>query len=343
MARTPHRLLHLVEADHPAMSPPEGDASPSQLERGGDLSALACAALLDAEGARSCAHAVVSLGPAAVQRRAALLGADPVARVPVPFGTPHATANALRKVVLNSGVRFDACIAWSAFAARVARLTGFGPGRGDLAPLLEADPHRPDPEASRLELLRGENADNEILGSLANRVFQAALAPARLPLGNMTGEITRDASRVVLLSDPAASGLATLAWRGTVLAAAASGPTTLLLPGGSAGARRVGRLPEAANLSLAIDNDALPQRLMRGHAALAMYGPQPHQHASPGLVAYALAMGVPVVADPTRLVDGHPDLHAGADTPGLHPVHAPVPIEMARALLAALDAAPTAV
>jgi hypothetical protein len=340
MARTPHRLLHLVEADHPAMPPPEGDAMPGQMDRGGDLSALACAALLDAEGSRSCAHAVVALGPAAVQRRAAMLGADPVARVPVPFGTPHATANALRKVVLQCGVRFDACIAWSAFAARVARLAGFGPGRGDIAPLLEADPHRPDTEASRLELMRGEHAGNDTLGSLADRVFHAALAPARLPLGRMTGTPSPGGSRVVLLSDPAASGLATLAWRGTVLAAAASGPTTLLLPGGCAGARRVGRLPEAGNMRLAIDNDALPQRIMRGHAALAMYGPRLHQHASPGLVAYALAMGVPVVADPARLVDGHPDLHAGADTPGLHAVHAPVPIEIARALLAALEAAP---
>lgn len=340
MARTPHRLLHLVEADHPAMAPPEGDAAPNQLERGGDLSALACAAMLDAEDPGACAHAVVSLGPAALQRRAAALGADPLARVPVPFGTPHATANALRKVVLQSGVRFDACIAWSAFAARVARLTGFGPGKGDLAPLLEADPHRPDPEASRLELLRGEKTETQGLRALADRVSQAALAPARLSMGGLAGNDEDGTMRVALLCDPAASGSATLAWRGAVLAAAASGPTTLLLPAGCASVRRVGRLPQAANLRLAIDTDGLPQRLSRVQAALAIYGPEPHQHASPGLVAYALAMGVPVVADPARLAEGHPDLHAGVDTPGLHAVHAPVPIEMARALLAALGDTP---
>lgn len=342
MARTPHRLLHLVEADHPAMSPPEGDVVPGQLERGGDLSALACAAMLDAEDPGVCAHAVVSLGPAAAQRRAAALGADPVARVPVPFGTPHATANALHKVVRRCGVRFDACIAWSAFAARVARLAGFGPGRGDVAPLLEADPHRPDPEASRLEFVRDEKFDTEGLTALADRVFQAALAPARLPMGGLRDNQDGSPMRVTLLSDPAASGSATLAWRGVVLNAAASGPTALVLPAGCAGSRRVGRLPEAANMSLAIDTDGLPQRLHRARAALAIYGPQPHQHASPGLVAYALAMGVPVVANPARLVDGHPDLHAAGDTPGLHAVHAPVPIEIARALLAALDAMPVA-
>lgn len=343
MARTPHRLLHLVEADHPAMSPPEGAAPRGQAERGGDLSALACAALLDAEDTNNCAHAVVALGPPAVQRRAAALGADPIARVPVPFGTPHATANGLHKVIRSSGVRFDACIAWSAFAARVARLTGFGPGRGDLAPLLEADPHRPDPESSKLELLRGENADADALGSLADRVFHAALAPARLPIRGPSHEDDSGTKHIALLADPAASGLATLAWRGAVLAAAASGPTALMLPAGCAGARRVGRLPEAANLSMATDPHGLPQRLARSRAALAVYGPQPHQHASPGLVAYALAMGVPVVADPTRLADGHPDLEAGAETPGLHIVHAPVAIELSRALLAAFDAVPATI
>ncbi len=339
MARTAHSLLHLVEADQPTMPPPEGDALLDRLERGGDLSALACAAMLDTQDAH--AHAVVALGPPAVERRAAALGAGPVARVPVPFGTPHATANALRKVVRHSGVRFDACIAWSAFAARVARLTGFGPGRGDFAPLLEADPHRPDAEASRLELLRGEKGDADALGALADRVLRAALAPARLPLAGRPGIGVR-ASRVMLLADPAASGSAALAWRGAVLAAAASGPTRLLLPAGCAGGRRVGRLPVAGHTTLRIDADGLPHRLARAHAALAVYGPQPHQHASPGLVAYALAMGVPVVADPKRLGEGHPDLHAGADTPGLHPIHAPVPIEIARALLAALDASRSA-
>ncbi|UYV12501.1 MAG: hypothetical protein NCW75_14535 [Phycisphaera sp.] len=343
MARTPHRLLHLVEADHPAMPPPEADAPVDMIERGGDLSALACAAMLDAEETNESAHAVVALGPSTVQRRAAALGADPVARVPVPFGTPHATANGLRKVVRNCGVRFDACIAWSAFAARVARLTGFGPGRGDLAPLLEADPHRPDPESSKLELLRGERADAGALGSLADRVFHAALAPARLPLGGASDSDDPRTVRIALLADPAASGLATLAWRGAVLAAAASGPTTLILPAGCAGARRVARLPAAANMTVAFDAGGLPQRLARSHAALAVYGPQPHQHASPGLVAYALAMGVPVVADPARLTEGHPDLEAGIATPGVHGVHAPVAIEMSRALLAAMDAAPTTI
>jgi hypothetical protein len=339
MARSPHRLLHLVEADHPAMAPVEGLALPGQLERGGDLSALACAAMLDAD-TRS-AHAVIALGPPAVQRRAAALGAGPVARAPVPFGTPHATANVLRKVVRHAGVRFDACIAWSAFAARVARLTGFGPGRGDLAPLLEADPHRPDAEVARLELLRGEQDRGGELGSVADRALAAARAPARLPLNVAEARGRGGPIRVALLADPAASGTATLAWRGTVLAAAVRGPTVLMLPAGCASARRVGRFPPSVNLSVRIDADGLPHRLARCHAAVALYGSRPEQHASPGLVAYALALGVPVVADVRRLVDGHPDLAEGVA--GLLGVHAPVPTEVGRALFESIGAGSVAV
>lgn len=331
MGRTPHRLLHLVEADHPAMPPPEGDAAIEQRERGGDLSALACAAYLDADDAS--AHAVVALGPGPCVRRAALLGVAPVARAPVPFGTPHATANALRKVVRHCGVRFDACIAWSAFAARVGRLTGFGPARGDFAPLLEADPHRPDPETSKLEMLRGHEDKDEALRGLAERVMQAAEAPAALPMGRDADAADRP-RRIVLLADPALSGSAALAWRGSILTSAASTMIELWLPAGCAGARRVGRLPDAGRLHLVIDADPLPQRLARADAALAIYGPQAHQHASPGLVAYALSMGVPVVAQWERLADGHPLLTG--ETRGLHLVRAPVPIEISRALLEAL-------
>ncbi|MFI4882836.1 MAG: hypothetical protein ACIAQU_09665 [Phycisphaerales bacterium JB064] len=338
MSRTPHRLLHLVEADHPAMPPPEGDAVADQRERGGDLSSLACAAMLDADDAS--VHAVVVLGPPPAMRRAAVLGADPVARAPVPFGTPHATANALRKVIRHCGVRFDACIAWSAFAARVARLTGFGPARGDFAPLLEADPHRPDPEVARLELLRGQGENSDALQALADRAMRAAIAPAALPTGQDTFSAGQPI-RIALLADPAPSGSASLAWRGAVLTAAASSTVELRLPAGCAGIRRVGRLPDAGRLELAIDADPLPQRLARAQAALAIYGPEPHQHASPGLVAYALSMGLPVVAHWERLRDGHPSLHK--DTPGLHLVHASVPIEIARAMLGAFESQPLAV
>ena len=340
MARTPYRLLHLVEADHPGMPPPEGGPRLGQLERGGDLSALACAAMLDAEDshAPADAHAVVALGPPAVQRRVASLGAGPVARVPVPFGTPHATANVLRKVVRRSGVRFDACVAWSAFAARVARLTGFGPGRGDLAPLLEADPHRPDPDATNPERVRSPHGEEGALAPLASRVMRAALSPARLPMGE-TQEQGPDAPiRVALLADPAASGSATLAWRGTALAAAAHGPMDLILPTGCAAARRVARLPEAGHTRIMLDLDGLPQRLARVRLALAVYGPGAYEHASPGLVAYALSMGVGVIADRTRIDGLHPDLPEGEPIAGLQPLHAPVPIEIARAMLAALDA-----
>lgn len=333
MARAPNRLLHLIEADHPAMPPPEGDAVVEQRERGGDLSALACAALLDADDAS--AHAVVALGPAPCVRRAALLGAAPDARAPVPFGTPHATANALRKVVRHCGVRFDACIAWSAFAARVARLTGFGPARGDFAPLLEADPHRLDPETSKLELVRGQDDRMEALRALADRVIRAAAAPAALPMGR-EAELAERPKRIALLADPALSGTAALAWRGAVLTAAASTAIELWLPAGCAGARRVGRLPHTGTLRMVIDADPLPQRLGRADAALAIYGPEPHQHASPGLVAYALSMGVPVVAQWERVRDGHPLLCE--DALGLHLVRAPVAIEISRALLEALGA-----
>ncbi|MFI4916549.1 MAG: hypothetical protein ACIAS6_08605 [Phycisphaerales bacterium JB060] len=336
MARTPHTLLHLVEADHPGMPPPEGGPRLDFLERGGDLSALACAAMLDAEDSRASdtAHAVVALGPAAVQRRAAALGAGPIARVPVPFGTPHATANVLRKVVRRGGVRFDACVAWSAFAARVARLTGFGPGRGDLAPLLEADPHRLDPDAinpTTTDLPPGS------LGPLTERVMRAAGSPARLPMG---GDWTPagGAMRVALLADPAASGSATLAWRGSALAAAASGPLELVLPTGCASARRVSRLPEAGQTSVSLDSGPLPQRLARAHVALACYGRAEHEHASPGLVAYALSMGVAVVAERSRIDGGHPSLPGGDAIAGLYEVHAAVPIEVARAILAAREA-----
>ena len=334
MTREPHRLLHLVEADHPAMPPPEGDAPSEHRERGGDLSALACAAMIDADDAS--AHAVIALGPPPIVRRAAALGAAPVARTPVPFGTPHATANALRKVVRHSGVRFDACIAWSAFAARVARLTGFGPARGDLAPLLEADPHRPDPETSKIELLRGHSEGSDVLRALADKAMRAAISPAALPLSGGWRD-DEHPIRVALLADPAASATASLAWRGAVLSAAASETIELRLPAGCGGARRVSRLPEAGQLRLAIDADPLPQRLTRVLAALAIYGPQAHQHASPGLVAYALSMGVPVVADWRRLEDGHPSLREGVD--GLHAVRAPVPIELSRTLLEAIGAA----
>ena len=334
MARTPHKLVHLVEADHPAMPPPEGGAAVDRLERGGDLSALACASMLDADDASI--HAVVALGPPAVMRRAAELGADPIARAPVPFGTPHATANVLRKVIRRCGVRFDACVAWSAFAARVARLTGFGPGRGDYAPLLEADPHRPDLEGSRLELVKSRDADPEALDALATRVFRAAHAPAALP--TRLAEPPRDGQPVLvsLLADPAASGSSTLAWRGAVLAAAASAPIRLMLPAGCAGARRVGRLPSANTLTLEIDAEPLPQRLARAHAVLAVYGPEPHEHASPGLVAYALELGLPVVADATRL-EGAPGWERLAEHPRLHQLYGPAPIEIARTLLKALE------
>lgn len=339
MARTPYRLLHLVEADHPGMPPPEGGPRLDQLERGGDLSALACAAMLDAEDshAPADAHAVVALGPAAVQRRVAALGAGPIARVPVPFGTPHATANVLRKVVRRCGVRFDACVAWSAFAARVARLTGFGPGRGDLAPLLEADPHRPDAEATNPELVRSPHGDESELTPLAERVMRAAVSPARLP---MTGESLgsdHGVTRVALLADPAASGSAALAWRSAALATAASGPMDLILPTGCAAARRVARLPEAGQTRIVLDSDALPQRLARVRIALAVYGLATHEHASPGLVAYALSMGVAVVADRARVDGLHPDLPAGEPVPGLHALHTPVPIEIARAMLGVID------
>lgn len=346
MARQPHRLLHLVEADHPSMPPPEGVALPDQRERGGDLSALACAAMLDADDANT--HLVVVLGPGAAMRRATELGAGPAARVPVPFGTPHATANALRKVIDQCGVRFDACIAWSAFAARTARLTGFGPGRGDFAPLLEADPHRPDDEAARLELLKGKPEHRDDLLALATRAFRAATAPAALTTefatdladGLTRGEGGRASEnqrlRVALLADPARAGAAALAWRGAVLAAAASRPITLMLPAGCAGARRVGRLPGAGTLRLEIDDEPLPQRLARAHAVLATYGRKPHEHASPGLVAYALSMGLPVVADPSQLDGQHPAFSDGVPE-GVHRIHESVPIEIARALLEALE------
>lgn len=336
MARTPYRLLHLVEADHPGMPPPEGGPRLDQLERGGDLSALACAAMLDSQDARgpADAHAVVALGPLAVQRRVAALGAGPVARVPVPFGTPHATANVLRKVVRRCGVRFDACVAWSAFAGRVARLTGFGPGRGDLAPVLEADPHRPDPDAAGHEMAQ---RDGEALAPLAGRVLRAAVYPARLPMGEVGPHTDGTPLRVALLADPAASGSATLAWRGTALAAAAWGPMDLMLPTGCAAARRVARLPQAVRTRLVLDGDELPQRLARVRLALAMYGPGPDGHASPGLVAYALSMGVPVVADRSRIDGLHPALPAGEPVAGLQGLHAPVPLEISRAMLAVLE------
>lgn len=336
MARRPYHIIHLVEADHPAMPTPEGDLALEMLERGGDLSALACAAMLDAQPAppNAHAHAIVALGPGPVARRAALLGARPVARVPVPFGTPHATANALRKVIRHTGVRFDACIAWSAFAARVARLTGFGPARGDFAPLIEADPHRPDAEGARLDLLGlpGTGAD---LGPLADQALRAALAPARLAALFEPPARPGPPTPVVLLADPALSGTANLAWRASALAAAASVPIVLHLPAGCAGARRVGRLPAADTLSIVVDSGPLPHRLARARAALAAYGPRAYQHASPGLVAYALALGLPVVADFERVKDGHPAFAKGPPE-GLHPIHAPAPIEAARALLAAL-------
>ncbi len=333
MARTPHKLLHLVEADHPAMPPPEGGSASDLRERGGDLSALACASMLDADDAS--VHAVIARGPPAVMRRAAELGADPVARAPVPFGTPHATANVLRKVVRRCGVRFDACIAWSAFAARVARLTGFGPSRGDYAPLLEADPHRPDLEASRLELVKSKNSDADSLDALATRVFRAAHAPAALPTALAQPPRDGQPMLVSLLADPAASGTSTLAWRGAVLAAAASAPIRLVLPAGCAGARRVGRLPGAGTLTLEIDAQPLPRRLSRAHAVLAVYGPEPPEHASPGLVSYALEIGLPVVADASRL-EHAPGWERLADHPNLYRLYGTAPIEIARTLLEAL-------
>lgn len=334
MTRRPHSILHLVEADHPAMPAPEGDAAPEVFERGGDLSALACAAMLDAQPAKPHAHAVVVLGPGPVSRRAAELGANPVARVPVPFGTPHATANALRKVLGHAGVRFDACIAWSAFAARVARLTGFGPGRGDLAPLVEADPHRPDTEGLGFDGT-GPHGPGPDLRPLAEQAMRAAIAPARLPTTFDPSCEPGSTVPVALLADPASAGSANLVWRGSALAAAASGPIVLHLPTGCAGARRVARLPAASTLSISVDANPLPYRLASVRVALAVYGPRPDQHASPGLVAYALDLGVPVVADPKRLVDGHP-IFARGTHPGLHPIHAHATIEIARALLAAL-------
>lgn len=321
------------------MPPPVAGVAIDWQERGGDLSSLACAAMLDADD--SSVHAVVALGPPTVRRRAAALGADPIARVPIPFGTPHATANAFRKVVHHCGVRFDACVAWSAFAARVARLTGFGPSRSDFAPLLEADPHRPDSETSRLELLKGQNERRDELAALATRVFRAAHAPAALPTSLVQPPSEGEAVTVALLADPAASGASTLAWRGAVLAAAASAPVRLLLPAGCAGSRRVGRLPGADTLTLEIDPDPLPQRLAKVHAVLATYGPASHEHASPGLVAYALSLGLPVVADVARLNEASSGIDL-AKHPNLHTLHAPVPIEVARALLDALDGAPTA-
>ncbi|MCW5755683.1 MAG: hypothetical protein KIT54_00425 [Phycisphaeraceae bacterium] len=342
MNRRPYHIVHLVEADHPALPTPEGDTALEMLERGGDLSALACAAMLDAQPASPGAHvhAVVALGAAPVARRAAALGANPVARVPVPFGTPHATANVLRKVIQHTGVRFDACIAWSAFAARVARLTGFGPGRGDLAPLIEADPHRPDTEGGGLERpnRQREGAD---LTPMAEQALRAAIAPARLPVACEPRSTIGEPMHVALLADPAPSGTANLAWRGSALAAAASSPIVLRLPAGCAGARRVGRLPAADTLSIVVDAAPLPHRLSSAKAALAVFGPRPYQHASPGLVAYALALGLPVVADLRRLAGGHPAFASGVPE-GLHPVHACAPIEMARALLAALDKQPRA-
>lgn len=339
MARTPYRLLHLVEADHPGMPPPEGGPRLDQLERGGDLSALACAAMLDAEDshAPADAHAVVALGPPAVQRRVAALGAGPVARVPVPFGTPHATANVLRKLVRRCGVRFDACIAWSAFAARVARLTGFGPGRGDLALLLEADPHRPDIEATNPELVRSPHGDDAAIAPLAERVLRAAVSPARLPMADVGDDANGSVTRVALLADPAASGSATLAWRGAALASAASGQIDLILPTGCAAARRVARLPEAGHTRIVLDSDGLPQRLARVRLALATYGSARHEHASPGLVAYALSMGVAVVADRARVEGLHPRLPKDEPIEGLHAMHASVPIEIARAMLDVLE------
>lgn len=333
MPRQVHRLLHLVEADHPAMPPAEGDRPVISPERGGDLSALACASMLDASEA--CAHAVVVLGPPPAWRRAHRLGVAPCARVPVPFGTPHATANALRRVVSRCAVRFEACIAWSGFAARVARLTGFGPGRTDLAPLLEADPHRPDPEASRLELFRGGRSRREPgLLTLADVALSASLSPAALPVEAPLPRQGR-ALRIGLLADPAASASGTLAWRSALLAAAAGGPVELCLPAGCAGVRRMERAPRIEPFRIRIDPRPLPQRLVGVDVMLAVTGTWPEAHASAGLVAYALSMGVPVVADWRRLADGHPALHE--DAPGLHLVEAPVPMDMARALLEAVD------
>jgi len=290
----PARLLHLVEADaRPTDHDPQAHS-----RHGGDLSACALRAFLEGCAASGrtgrAAHACVVLGSPAAQRRARRLGLAPAARVPTPFATPHAAANPLRRVA--AGVRPDAVVAWSDFAARVGRLAGFGG-----APLLEVDPHRPG---------------------------EGAVGPAPPPGVGQDG-VHRQRDRVLLLADPTHTTPALLAWRSAALAAVCMGrPLTLAIPPRCRQVRRVWRLASSADapLGLAADDAPLPDRLGRAGVALAVWSPE--GHASEGLVRAALGAGLRVVADPARLPASLADQ--------VEPAHRAAPAEIARALLAAL-------
>ncbi|MEO1008161.1 MAG: hypothetical protein AAFX79_06320 [Planctomycetota bacterium] len=299
-------LLHLFEVDGPSDAASESTPPDRVLRRGGDLSALALAAFL--RTAAPVPHVRVVLGHAGADARAERLDVRPDARVPTPAGgSVRLAARGLQRVLRD--IEPAGCVAWSGFAAAVARRAGVG---GSLGAVAAIDPHGRSP---------ADTAE-------AIKIAQCTSVPDRGDHG--------ERPRVLLLADPGTQGRTLLPWRGVSLASAGHAGIDFAVPPACSGLRRLLRMPTEGLDLVRIDVDGRPlhERLAAATVALAVHGPDADAHASPGLVAAALSAGLHVVADPRH---APVSLH---DNPGLVPCHRAATAEVARALLDAMAKRP---